>query len=123
MTVVNWDLNLAFGTANVDGGGQPGAGGQPGQVGGARPNGGGAGGAGGPSSGNVLSERFLANSDFAALVTSAKTTLTETLYTSGTADQILDEWVTVLKGQAGDLVSASTVESEAAAVRSYFSAS
>ncbi|MCC6855653.1 MAG: CotH kinase family protein [Microbacteriaceae bacterium] len=123
MTVVNWDLNLAFGTANVDGGGQPGAGGQPGQVGGARPNGGGAGGAGGPSSGNVLSERFLANSDFAALVTSAKTTLTETLYTSGTADQILDEWVTVLKGQASDLVSASTVESEAAAVRSYFSAS
>jgi len=120
MTVVNWDLNLAFGTANVDGGGQPGAGGQPGQVGGARPNGGGAGGAGGPSSGNVLSERFLANSDFAALVTSAKTTLTETLYTSGTADQILDEWVTVLKAQASDLVSTSTVDSEAAAVRSYF---
>jgi len=29
----------------------------------------------------------------------------------------------VLKGQASDLVSASTVESEAAAVRSYFSAS
>jgi spore coat protein CotH len=117
MTVVNWDLNLAFGTANVDGGGQPG------QGGGVRPNGGGAGGAGGPSSGNVLSERFLANDDFAALVASAKTTLTETLYASGTADQILDEWVTVLKAQASDLVSASTVDAEAAAVRSYFSAS
>lgn len=57
----------------------------------------------------MLSERFLANSDFAALVTNEKTTLTKTLYTSGTADQILDEWVTVLKGQASDLVSASTV--------------
>ncbi|HPU03802.1 MAG TPA: hypothetical protein PLY47_07905, partial [Rhodoglobus sp.] len=92
--------------------------------GGVRPNPGAlGGGAGGPSSGNVLSERFLANDDFAALVTSAKTTLTETLYTSGTADQLLDEWVTVLKAQASDLVSTSTVDSEAAAVRSYFSAS
>ncbi|MGV8896275.1 MAG: CotH kinase family protein [Rhodoglobus sp.] len=129
MTVVNWDLNLAFGTANVDGGGgAPGAnGGQPGQgavpgQGGPPAGGGQVGGAagGGPSNGNVLSERFLENSDFAALVTAAKTELIATLYSSGAAEQAVTEWVTVFTTQADDLVPAATVDLEADAVRESF---
>ncbi|MDJ0336101.1 CotH kinase family protein [Salinibacterium sp. G-O1] len=134
MTVVNWDLNLAFGTANVDGGGgAPGAnGGQPGQgavqgqggppAGDAPAGGGQVGGqaGGGPSNGNVLSERFLENSDFAALVTAAKTELIATLYSSGAAEQAVTEWVTVFTTQADDLVPTATVDLEADAVRESF---
>jgi len=154
MTVVNWDLNLAFGTANVGGGGggagaqdrpaggqpgvqagvQPGGepGGEPGGQLGGRPGGpgddaaggaalGGPAGAGGePSNGNVLSERFQQNDEFFALVTEAKASLIATFYTSGAADQVITDWVTVLTTQADDLVSASTVNAEAEAVQESF---
>lgn len=121
MTVVSWDLNLAFGTANVDGGGG-GAGG-----GGQRPGGGNPpqGGNGGPQGGqgreqaNVLVDRFLADPDFAALYAQAKVDLQSELIASGTAQGILDDWVAVLKAQASDLVPAATVDSEAAALEEY----
>jgi len=123
MTVVNWDLNLAFGTANVDGGGGAGGGGGGAEVGQDRQvagQGGAPAGGGGPSNGNVLSERFLQNSEFAALVAAAKTELIATLYTSGAAEQAATDWVTVLTTQADELVSAATVDDEADAVRESF---
>lgn len=84
----------------------------------ARP--GGAGGAMGGS--NVLSTRFLENADFTALYEQASAELTESLYTSGDAEEILSTWVTVLTEQAGDLVDATTLETEADAVRAGFTA-
>lgn len=122
MTVVSWDLNLAFGTSNVDGGGGAGAGG-PRPGGGNPPQGGG--GNGGPQGGmgreqaNVLVDRFLADADFAALYAQAKVDLQEELITSGAAQGILDDWVAVLTAQASDLVPAATVDSEAAALEEY----
>ncbi|MBN9238650.1 MAG: hypothetical protein BGO97_03120 [Micrococcales bacterium 70-64] len=122
MTVVSWDLNLAFGTSNVDGGGGAGAGG-PRPGGGNPPQGGG--GNGGPQGGmgreqaNVLVDRFLADADFAALYAQAKVDLQEELITSGAAQGILDDWVAVLRAQASDLVPAATVDSEAAALEEY----
>ncbi|MGB3735201.1 MAG: CotH kinase family protein [Ilumatobacter sp.] len=63
-TVVSWDLNLAFDTANVTGGGAGGAG-----AGGAGAAGDAVGGAGGGPRGqaNVLVDRFMADADFTAL--------------------------------------------------------
>lgn len=69
---------------------------------------------------NVLSSRFLATEEFTALYDQALADLTEALYTSGTADEIVSTWADVLTDQAGDLVDASTVESEAATLRSAF---
>lgn len=119
-TVVNWDLNLAFGTANSAGGGGfggPGARGErPARPDAAeglaeRP-----GGAGGPGrGGNVLSERFLAIDDFAQMYDDAVAELTETLFADGTADDIIAEWVEVLATQ--DIVDTATIESDAAAIR------
>ncbi len=119
-TVVSWDLNLAFDTANVTGGGagQPGAGGagRPPRDGAA----GGAGGAGGPGDQpNVLVDRFMANDDFAALYAAKTDQLTEQLFTSGTVDDVLANWTDLLSNDATDLVPASTVTSEAAAITSY----
>ncbi len=39
---------------------------------------------------------------------------------SGVADEVLDDWVKLLKTSARDLVDAKTVDSEAAAVRKHF---
>lgn len=123
MSVVSWDLNLAFGTANVAGvgpgdGGIAGPGnGQGGQPGGGQ--GGGPQGGGGQEKANVLVDRFLANDDFAALYASAKTDLTASLIANGAAQTALDEWVAVLKAQASDLVAADLVDSEAASIESY----
>lgn len=118
-TVVSWDLNLAFGTANVGGGGGGGAGG------GDRPappaGGGGPAGAGaGPAGDNVLASRFLADDSFAAMYIQATATLTESLFTSGAADAIVDSWVDVLSNSAGELVEVATVESDAAAIVATF---
>ncbi len=122
-TVVNWDLNLAFGTANAaDGEGGPGV---PGGAfpGGEPPAGGPAGGpgaapggaAGGPSFGNnVLVERFMANDEFSQLYDAAVVELTETLFADGTAQAIIDTWVDVLATQ--DIVDTATIESDANAV-------
>ena len=118
---------LAFGTS-PGGGGFPG-GGFPG--GGERPEGmpeverpermpeGGPGGMRGGS--NVLVERFTAVEEWADLVEQARADLIEELYDSGYAEQVLDQWVTVLTEQAGDLVDAATVEEEADAIRTAIS--
>jgi spore coat protein CotH len=136
MTVVSWDLNLAFGARN----GGP-AGGAGGDQGGGGPMGdvptrdttdaadaadaaaGGAGGAAsarGAGGGNILSERFLENDDFAALVDAASAELTASLYDSGRAQELLDAWSATLESQASDLIDAATLQSDADSVAAYF---
>jgi spore coat protein CotH len=137
-TVVAWDHNLAFGGS--PGGGAGGPGGAPGGLPGGggerperpegmptdlptdRPEGGpdemgGIGGPGPMGGSNVLVERFTAVEEWADLVAQAKADLTEELYDSGYAEDVLDRWVAVLTEQAGDLVDADTVEQEADAIR------
>lgn len=128
-TVVSWDLNLAFGTANVtgpaDGRGQgpgagrdrpaPQAGGQGGDVGGV----GGEGGVGAGGS-NVLASRFRANDSFLAMYDQATIDLTAVLFSSGAADAIVDTWVGTLSTSASELVGVATVESDAAAIVATF---
>lgn len=125
MTVVNWDLNLAFGQANVGGTGgrelrdAPGEipegaapGGMPGD--GAAPEGmPGAGGRGGPGGGNVLAERFLADSEFEQLYQHARQALQAELFDSGAAQDVLSAWSDTLSAQASDLVSATQIATEA----------
>ena len=110
MTVVNWDLNLTFGTSNRPSGGAVQGGGRPA----------GAGAPGGRSGGNILSERFLANAEFQALYDAKTTELTQTLFGSGAADEVLDRWVDVLSANAADLVDGATIEAEADDIRAYF---
>nr|WP_300048230.1 CotH kinase family protein [uncultured Nocardioides sp.] len=125
-TVVAWDHNLAFGGSPGDGGfsGQDGErperpegmptdlpSGMPTDLPTDRPE-------GGPRGReNVLVERFTAVDEWADLVEQAKTDLTEELYASGYAEEVLDRWVEVLTEQAGDLVDADTVQQEADAIR------
>ncbi len=141
-TVVSWDLNLAFNTANVGGGGGPGgvggdvaaAGGRgdrPG--GGARPErvapgadagalpGPGATGPGGGGS-NVLVDRFMANAEFVELCNTKTTELTERLFTSGTAASTIADWSDLLAADAGDLVDTTTLTAEAAALTTFIAA-
>jgi len=66
---------------------------------------------------NVLVERFTAVEEWADLVDEAKADLTESLYDSGLADDVLDRWADLLGEQAGDLVDADTVAAEADAIR------
>jgi spore coat protein CotH len=134
MTVVNWDLNLAFGASPGGGGGAGGGrgGGQP-PGGGDRerpdapeapdtPDGEAAGAQattvaatrGGGS--NVLSERFLADDDFRALYESASARLTADLVASGAATDILEAWTATLLSDAADLVPADTITEEADAI-------
>ena len=142
-TVVAWDHNLAFGGSPGGGSGGPGEGGFPGGQDGERPEGmptelpsgmptelpsgmpqmpdgerpdGGPGG-GMPGGSNILVERFTAVDAWADLVEQAKADLTEELFDSGYAEQVLDQWVAVLTEQAGDLVDADTVQQEADAIR------
>ncbi|MCP5031845.1 MAG: hypothetical protein GY939_08585 [Actinomycetia bacterium] len=140
-TVVAWDHNLAFNTANVAGGPGAGPGGVgPGGIGPgaagldgatgerpAPPEGGPEAGAGGPGAGglggggsNVLASRFLANDTFEAMVDEATVELTETLYRSGAADDIVETWVSVLTADAAGLVDAATIEAEAEAIVAEF---
>lgn len=109
-TVVPWDHNLAFGTVN--GGGLPGGG-----RGGPQGNGGPA---GVPQASNVLSERFLANAEFNALYQQKLTELKGQLYDGGVAAGILQRWVDVL--ETSNLVSRSTIQSDAAKIASHFGA-
>ncbi len=136
MTVVAWDHNLAFGVVN--GGGAPGADGgaegrptppdgaerpEPGELpDGDVPEGGAPAGdsAGGPMGSNVLSERFLATAEFVELYDAAVERLQAELFDDGTAQGVLDSWTAVLTDQATDLVDASTVETDAQQVASYF---
>ena len=147
-TVVAWDHNLAFsgGLDGQPGGGQqmpPGGGFPPGQGGmpmelpegcelptdmgpGNLPsfdpaNAPAGGPGGGPMGGsNVLVERFNAVPEFAELYDAAVAELTETLFADGTADTILQRWVTLLTEQATDLVGSDVVESDAQSVRDAF---
>jgi len=137
MTVVAWDQNLSFGVRNAHEGGMAGVGGaapadgtlpadgrlptddQAGAAVGPGAKGGGRGDMGAMGS-NVLSERFLADETFSALVTERLAELTDLLYASGTADGILSTWTAVLTDQASDLVSADTVETESASIATYF---
>ena len=138
-TVVAWDHNLAFG-GSPGGGDAAGGGGAPGDaggVGGERPEGappadgerasrgpgGGAddGGGDGRGGSNILVERFTAVTEWADLVEQAKADLTEELVDSGYAEEVLDQWTAVLTEQAGDLVSADTVQQEADAIRAELS--
>ncbi len=120
-TVVSWDLNLAFDTANVGGGGVGGA--EAGRPTGPPPGGAGdgaGGGAGGPGDqSNVLVDRFMADTDFAAMYSAKTAELTELLFTSGTVDEVIAQWADVLINGAGELVSEATVSADAAALISY----
>jgi spore coat protein CotH len=77
--------------------------------------GGGMGGPGGRT--NVLVERFTAVEEWADLVEEAKADLTEELYASGYAEDVLGRWVEVLTEQAGALVDADVVQEEADEIR------
>ncbi|HEY0645602.1 MAG TPA: CotH kinase family protein [Nocardioides sp.] len=136
-TVVAWDHNLAFGGSPGGGrgafpGGQDGErpegmptdlpSGMPSPPDGERPDLGDVGPGGGPGGGrmggsNVLVERFTTVAEWSDLVDEAKADLTEELFDSGYAEQVLDQWASVLTEQAGDLVDADTVEQEADAIR------
>jgi spore coat protein CotH len=149
-TIVPWDHNLAFGGMgggkNMQGGGAPpvgardGFGGQmpggqtPGaQQGGvvtpqpAQPGDDATGGdaarvAGGRGKSNILVERFHADPEFERLYQQKLAELTAQLYDSGAAAGTLDEWVTLLKTQASDLVDSATVDQDAAKIAAYFTA-
>ena len=129
MTVVNWDLNLAFGAS--PGGGGPGGAGGFGGGDGAPPTGGGMPGApgaqeaptdstmptrptgGGPGGrSNILVERFLATDEFAALYAEAQETLQAELVDSGIAADALQEWTQVLIDDAADLVTVDVIQQE-----------
>lgn len=115
-TVVAWDQNLSFG----------GMGGAMGRGAGQRPaNGGGgaiAGGNAGGRGGNILAQRFKANTDLNAAYVAELAALKTKLYAGGTAQQILDTWTGVLTAQAADLVPTATINSEASKIAAYFTA-
>lgn len=66
---------------------------------------------------NVLVERFTAVEEWADLVEEAKADLTERLYDSGFADDMIDQWTDLLTSQADKLVDPDTVSEEAGAIR------
>ncbi|WP_439937612.1 CotH kinase family protein [Nocardia sp. N13] len=123
-TVVAWDHNLAFGgMGGPMGGGMGGPGGMPSPPDGERPDvgdgapGDGASGGGRMGGSNILVERFTAVEKWSDLVDRAEADLTKELFDSGYADQVLDQWISVLTEQAGDLVDKATVQQEADAIR------
>ncbi|UYQ78715.1 CotH kinase family protein [Glutamicibacter sp. JL.03c] len=69
---------------------------------------------------NPLVTRFLADEDFKAQYEAAKTELADKLYESGTAEEILNKWTTLLNNEASDLIDSETVSSEADTIRSHF---
>jgi spore coat protein CotH len=64
---------------------------------------------------------LLADATFKTLYERALTRLQTELYDSGSAQEILDKWSSLLKNQAADLVEPATVQSEADAIAAYFS--
>jgi spore coat protein CotH len=134
-TVVAWDHNLAFGGFGGGPGGFGGPGGSgerpegmpygmteggPGEMPeGMEPPEGMSGGMRGgmPGGSNVLVERFTAVEEWADLVEQARADLTESLYASGVADEVIDRWADLLTSQAGGLVGVDTVAEEADAIR------
>lgn len=137
MTVVNWDLNLAFGAnpgqgADGEGFGPPPNGDPPFGTDGDRPRMPGTDqippasempqgprGEGGPSRGNILSQRFLADAAFTLKYDAEVERLRSELMTSGFAEDALAAWTQLLLDNASNLVPAATVteESEALAAK------
>lgn len=85
--------------------------------------GGGRGGVGGGPGGmmrdNPLVDRFLANEEWNALYEQAKVDLQTTLYDSGTASTVLEQWSSIVSSSG--LVDQSTVDNDAGAIEPYFS--
>lgn len=98
MTIVSWDLNLAFGALGAAG----------------------AGGFGGRS--NVLVTRFNSIAQFKALYDKALTDMKADIYGSTKATAVLDRWKKLLIAQASDLVPAATIETEASNIARNFTA-
>lgn len=71
---------------------------------------------------NILVERFMANPEWKQRYEERLAELRTELYKSGKAADLLDEWVTLLKTQAADLIDPSTVDREAAVISKYFTA-
>ena len=69
---------------------------------------------------NILVERFHADAGFEARYQQQLSELRAELFGSGFAQQQLDRWVELLGAQAGGLVDAATLSSEAADVSSQF---
>lgn len=132
-TVVPWDYNLAFGQRpgfdGAPGGFELPSGdfptppegvsampvpGEPRQPGGP---GGEIGGFGGMQRANPLVDRFLANEEWADAYEQAKLDLRQALFDSGTADQVLAQWASIMT--ASGLVDDATVEAESAAITDY----
>lgn len=137
MTVVAWDHNLAlsqFGAGGGQGGFDPSQildgslpeGFDPSQIpDGSLPEGfdpsqGPAGGANMMGRTNVLADRFMANEEFSALYDAALERLRSELYSSGTAQAILDDWSALLQSAATHLVDSETIATESAAISEYF---
>ena len=131
MTVVTWDLNLAFGASPGGGGGM---GQVPGDGGGGRGEQGDqrreppaegdadaqtAADVGGPGRGggsNILAERFLATDRFQALYAAELERLQAELVDSGDAASILQAWTDTLTAGASDLVPEATIAQESGAL-------
>lgn len=71
---------------------------------------------------NILVERFMANSEWKQQYEERLAELTAELYKSGVAADVLDEWVTLLKTQAADVIDLATVDQEASAISEYIAA-
>lgn len=166
MTVVSWDLNLAFGMT-PGGGGQGGMGGGSadgtgnppygrgpggGMPSGAAPGGGmpegsapagapdgkqmppgaqtdgqagsqdpaGGGQRGGQGKANPLVDRYNSLAGGTAAVKEETETLRESLFASGVAQRLLDEWVAILNSGASELVDETDLETEKANIEKYF---
>ncbi len=123
MTVLGWDHNLAFGTTNGGMGGQgqmqqPGQGQQGQQRPGGMPSGmpqGGLPQGGMSGKANALVTRF--TTAYSADIAAAKTSLTQSLVTSGKGKASLATWTALVT--ASGLVAADTVTSEGAAITRY----
>lgn len=145
MTVVNWDLNLAFGASPGGAGGAGGPGGAGGMPQDGMPTGempqddaegerqppadgfppqddpaGDASDQGAPGGqqdrSNILVERFLANDDFAALYQEAADRLQTDLIDTGFANEALETWSQTLQDDASDLVPTTTIAKETEAL-------
>lgn len=76
-------------------------------------------GMGGPGGSNVLEQRFLEVSEFSELYQERYQVLREELIESGFALKVLNQYANLLIDEAGDLISAETVESDRASIETY----
>ncbi|MFT4214633.1 MAG: hypothetical protein QM622_07645, partial [Microbacterium sp.] len=108
------------GGADADGTSADRRGGPGGGKGGGNGGGHGDGGGNGGGGDNVLATRFLASDTFSALYQSELERLTDVLFTSGLARDVLDARVATLEAGATDLISAETIASDAESIAEYF---